>query len=63
MDREWREFMNEIHFFVTRDADERDKDAERRHKEVLRAIEDGRKATVKAIEDGFKMLADAMRSR
>jgi hypothetical protein len=62
-ERQTLQFVNEIHEFVTRDADRRDKDAEDRHKELLAAIDDTRKAIVSAIETGFRQLADVLRSR
>lgn len=63
MDADWLARMNEIHEFVTTDAYQRDKLAEQRHKELVRAVEESGKATVKAIEAGFRLLADAIRSR
>lgn len=55
--------MLEIHDYVTKDADQRDKEAEKRHKELLGAVDDSRKAIVAAIETGFRLLADVLRDR
>lgn len=63
-DERWvRDLGNEIHEFVAKDAYDREKAAEERHKEIVKVIEATGKATVKAIEDGFRLLADALRSR
>jgi hypothetical protein len=62
-ERQMEQVMLEIHDFVTKDADQRDKEAEKRHKELLNAIDDSRKAIVTAIENGFRAVADALRHR
>ncbi len=62
-ERHLQQLMTELHEFVTKDAAQRDKDTEARHKELLTAIDDHRKATVQAIQEGFRQLADALRSR
>ncbi len=62
-ERHLQQLMAELHDFVTKDADQRDKDAEDRHKELLAAIDDHRQATVKAIENGFRVLAEALDRR
>lgn len=63
-DPSWVRYLgNEIHEYVTREADKRDEATEQRHKELLAAIEASSRATIRTIEAGFRLLADALRSR
>lgn len=58
-----RDRWNEIHEYVTRDADRRDADTEARHRELLRTVEFGLKLINQTLEKGMNNIASAIRGR
>jgi undecaprenyl pyrophosphate synthase len=66
-ERDTLDFINEIHEHVTTGADDRERAAEQRHKDLLAAHEQASKLlaeTVKqAIENGMREIAQAIRDQ
>jgi hypothetical protein len=60
-DREIRDRANEIHEYVTRGADEREQNADRRSANLVRVHEQGWKLVADAIGRGLKDIAAAIR--
>lgn len=57
------EEIRELLYHYLADARDREKDADRRHAELVRAHRDGWKLVADAIGGGLRGIADAIRSR
>lgn len=63
IDEQWILEIAETHHRWIGEQDKRDRDADQRHKELMRIHADGWKGVAGAIERGLGSIADALRQR
>lgn len=63
IDEQWILEIAETHHRWITDQDQRDRDAEQRHKDLMRVHAEGWKSVASAIERGLGSIADALRQR